>query len=46
MEECTDESEIYNYQRIQFSNNKFINGILGGGGVGGTLDLAWLQVET
>ena len=43
MQECTDESEIYNYQRIQFSNN----GILGGGGgVEGTLDLAWLQVET
>ena len=31
-----DESEIYNYQWIQLSNNKFINGILGG-----TLDLAW-----
>ena len=30
MQECRDESEIYNYQRIQRSNNKFINGILGG----------------
>ena len=30
MQECRDESEICNYQRIQFSNNKFINGILGG----------------
>ena len=39
MQECRDESEIYNYQRIQLLNNKlkFINGILGG-----TLDLAWL----
>ena len=37
MQECRDETEIYNYQRIQVSNNKFINGILGG-----TLDLAWL----
>ena len=35
-----DESEIYNYQRIQLSNNKFLNRILGGGGGGGTLDLA------
>ena len=33
--ECRDESEIYNYQRIQLSNNKFIDGILGG-----MLDLA------
>ena len=37
MQEGRDESEIYNYKRIQLSNNKFINGILGG-----TLDLAWL----
>ena len=37
MQECRDESEIYNYQRIQLSNTKFINVILGG-----TLDLAWL----
>ena len=29
MQECTDESNIYNYQRIQLSNNKFINGIFG-----------------
>ena len=29
MQECRDESEIYNYQRIQLSNNKFINVILG-----------------
>ena len=36
-EESRDESEIYNYQRIQLSNNKFINRILGG-----TLDLASL----
>ena len=34
--ECRDESEIYNYQRIQLSNN----GILVGGGGGVTLDLA------
>ena len=34
MQECRDESEIYNYQRIQLSNNKFINVILEG-----TLDL-------
>ena len=26
-----DESEIYNYQRIQLSNNKFLNRILGAG---------------
>ena len=24
--ECRDESQICNYQRMQFSNNKFING--------------------
>ena len=34
MQECIDESEIYNHQWIQPSNNKFINEILGG-----TLDL-------
>ena len=28
MQECRDECEIYNYQRIQLSNNKFINRIL------------------
>jgi len=37
MQEFRDESEIYNCQRIQLSNDKFINGILGG-----TLHLAWL----
>ena len=37
MQECRDESEIYNWQRIQLSNNIFINGILG------THDLAWLE---
>ena len=35
MQECRHESEIYDYQQIQLSNNKFINVILGG-----TLDLA------
>ena len=35
MQECRHESEIYNYQRIQLLNNKFINGLLGG-----MLDLA------
>ena len=40
IQECRDESEIYNYQRIQLSQNKFINGILrGGGGV----PLNWLH---
>ena len=34
MQEGRHESEIYNYQWIQLSNNKFINVILGG-----TLDL-------
>ena len=29
MQECRDETEIYNYQEIQLSKNKFINGILG-----------------
>ena len=35
MQEWRDESEIYNFQWIQLSNNKFVNGILGGGGEGG-----------
>ena len=35
MHECRDESEIYNYQRIQLSND----GILVGGGGGVKLDL-------
>ena len=30
MQECRDENEIYNYQKIQLSNDKFINEILGG----------------
>ena len=30
IQECRDESEIYNYQRIQLSNNRLINGSLGG----------------
>ena len=38
MQKCKDESEIYNYQRIQLWNSKFINGIMGGGGVVGMLD--------
>ena len=38
MQECTDESEIYNYQRIQFSNNKFIWNLWGGG-----IRLTWLD---
>ena len=44
MKECRDESEIYNYQRIQLLNNKFINGILAGGGKGGEgmLHQVWL----
>ena len=29
MQDWTDMSEIHNYQRIQPSNNKFIDGILG-----------------
>ena len=37
MQECRDESEIYNYQHIQVSNNKFIDGILGG------VRLIWLD---
>ena len=32
MKEGRDESEINIYQWIQLSNNKFINGISGGGG--------------
>ena len=36
MRECTDESEIYKYKRIQLSNNKFINGIFG-------VRLTWLD---
>ena len=35
MQEWRDESEIYNFQWIQLSNNKFVNGILGGGAEGG-----------
>ena len=38
MQECRDETELYNYQWIQPSNNKFINAILGG-----MLDLPWLK---
>ena len=38
LQECRDKPEIFNYQRIQLSNNKFTNGFLGG-----TLNLAWLQ---
>ena len=34
MQECRDESEIYIYQWIQLSNNKFINVISGAGGGG------------
>ena len=37
MQECRDESEIYNYQQIRILQDKFINGILEG-----TLDLSWL----
>ena len=29
MQECGDQSEIYNWQRIQLSNNIFINGSRG-----------------
>ena len=32
IQECRDESEIYNYQRIRLSKNEFVNRILGGGG--------------
>ena len=38
LQECRDKPEIFNYQRIQLSNNKFTNGFLGG-----KLNLAWLQ---
>ena len=41
MQECRDESEIYNYQRIQLLNNKFINGILYWG-----VRLTWLDCKT
>ena len=44
MQECRDESEIYNYQRIQFSHNKFINGILGKG-AGRGVRLTWLDCK-
>ena len=37
MHECRDESEIYSYQQIQLSTDKFINGILWS-----MLDLPWL----
>ena len=39
MHECRDESEIYNYQRIQLSND----GILVGGGGGGGVRWTWLD---
>ena len=40
MQKCIDESEIYNYQRIQLSNAKY--GILGWGrGGGGEKRLTW-----
>ena len=40
MQDCRFEFDTGcgNYKRIHFSNDKFMNGILGG-----TLDLAWLQ---
>ena len=38
MQECRDEFEIYNCQRTQLSNNKFINGILG-------VRLIWLDCK-
>ena len=44
MQQYRDESEIYNYQRIRLWNNKFIKGIFGGGG--GTLYLAWMQIQS
>ena len=37
MQECKDESEIYNYQQIRIMHDKFINGILEG-----TFDQSWL----
>ena len=45
MQECRDESEVYNYQRIQFLHNKFINGISGKGGGGGGVRLTWLDCK-
>ena len=44
MQQYRDESEIYNYQRIRLWNNKFIKGILGARW--GTLDLAWMQIQS
>ena len=44
MQEYRDESEIYNYQRIQFSHNKFINGI-SGKGAGWVVRLTWLDCK-
>lgn len=42
MQKYIDESDIYNYQRIQLSNNKY--GILGWGrGEGGEKRLTWLD---
>ena len=41
IQECRDESKIYNYQQIQLSNNTLINGILGGGGGGGGVHSTW-----
>ena len=47
MQKCRDESEIYKYQRIQLSNDKFINEILRGMVVGGgyTYSLTWLDCK-
>ena len=39
MQECRDESEIDNYQRIQLLNNKFINGVWWG------VRLSWLDCK-
>ena len=39
MQECIDESEMYNYQGIQPSNNKFINEILG-------VHFTWLECNS
>ena len=41
MQKCIDESDIYNYQRIQLSNNKY--GILSWGRGGGEKRLTWLD---
>ena len=38
MQECRDEPEIYNYQRIQLLSNKFINGSWG-------VRLTWLDCK-